>query len=84
MTARAQSRRRSRPVFRKPADPIDQGKILFTTDEAARLLSISEKTLFNLTRDGQIKATRLGRAVRYSRQAIDDMIERTTEKGNGR
>jgi excisionase family DNA binding protein len=42
-------------------------KLLVTKAEAARLLSISEKTLYNLTKKGEIPVIRLGnRLTRYS------------------
>jgi excisionase family DNA binding protein len=39
--------------------------MLLTARQAARVLSISERTLWSLTKDGQIPAVRIGRAVRY-------------------
>lgn len=42
-------------------------KLLLTPPEAADALSISEKTLWSKTAPrGSIRATRIGRAVRYS------------------
>jgi|GEM_PF-6525081 excisionase family DNA binding protein len=42
-------------------------KLLVTKAEAARLLSVSEKTLFNLTKKGEIPVLRLGnKLTRYS------------------
>jgi excisionase family DNA binding protein len=39
--------------------------LLLTVRQAAKVLSISERTLFTLTQDGQIPAVRFGRSVRY-------------------
>ena len=39
--------------------------MLLTARQAARILSISERTLWSLTKDRQIPAVRIGRAVRY-------------------
>jgi excisionase family DNA binding protein len=39
--------------------------MLLTARQAARALSISERTLWSLTKSGQIPAVRIGRAVRY-------------------
>jgi len=39
-------------------------KLLVTAREAAKLLSISEKTLWTLTNRGGIQAVRIGRVVR--------------------
>jgi excisionase family DNA binding protein len=41
-------------------------KLLVTCREAALLLSISERTLWSLTRRGEIPSRRIGRAVRYA------------------
>ncbi len=42
-----------------------QCKILVTAREAASLLAISPRTLFNLTRAFAIPHVRIGRAIRY-------------------
>ncbi|MCL5280495.1 MAG: helix-turn-helix domain-containing protein [Planctomycetes bacterium] len=39
--------------------------LLLTVRQAAKTLSISERTLFTLTQDGDIPAVRFGRSVRY-------------------
>jgi excisionase family DNA binding protein len=44
---------------------MDATKLLLTPREAARMLSICEKTLWSLTKRGEIPAVRIGRAVRY-------------------
>jgi excisionase family DNA binding protein len=44
--------------------------ILVDSREAARLLGISPRTVWNLTATGQSSAVRIGRSVRYS---IDDL-----------
>lgn len=40
-------------------------RLLVTAKEAAVLLAISERTLWQLTSDGDVPAIRLGRSVRY-------------------
>lgn len=45
-------------------------KLLLTPREAAEALSVCEKTLFNLTRRGELPAVKIGRSVRY---AVDDL-----------
>lgn len=55
-------------------DHTDQ-RLLLPASEAARLLSISEKTLWsNTSPRGSIPAVRLGRSVRYSRAALERWI----------
>lgn len=39
--------------------------ILLIRSEAARVLAISERALFNLTSNGKLLAVRIGRSVRY-------------------
>jgi len=48
----------------------DRQKLLFTAREAAALLAISERTLWQLSRDGELPVVRFGRTVRY---APDDL-----------
>ena len=40
--------------------------LLLTSREAAKALSISERTLWTLTKAGLVQVVRIGRAVRYS------------------
>lgn len=49
-------------------------KLLVDAREAARLLSISERKLWELTNRGIVKCCRIGRAVRYSRVALADFV----------
>lgn len=53
-------------------------QLLVDAREAARLLSISERTLWTLTNQGSIKATKIGRAVRYSVAALEAFIAKQT------
>ena len=49
--------------------------MLLTVRQAAKVLSISERTLFTLTQDGQIPAVRFGRSVRYDPADLRRWIE---------
>ena len=53
---------------------------LLTPRDAARRLSLSEKTLYNYTKAGQIPVVRIGRAVRYSLDDLKSWIQRASEK----
>jgi excisionase family DNA binding protein len=44
--------------------------------EAAAILAVSERTLWELTKRGVIECVRVGRSVRYSRAALAAFIER--------
>ena len=63
-----------------PAPKSEQAdKLLVTKSEAARLLSISEKTLFNLTKKGEIPVIRLGnRLTRYSSTDLREWAARNS------
>jgi len=49
---------------------------LLVNREAAAMLSVSERTLWELTKRGVIECVRVGRSVRYSRAALAAFIER--------
>ena len=54
---------------------------LMNPSEAARWLGISRRTLHSLTVAGKVPSARLGpRCVRYSRKALEQLVERQLEK----
>lgn len=55
-------------------------KLLLKPAEAARMLSISQRTLFQLRRDGHIPAVRFGGNVRYY---LDDLREFCKQNRSG-
>jgi excisionase family DNA binding protein len=54
--------------------------LLLTAREAARLLSISPRTLWTLTNRGELPAVRIGRAIRYDPVDLRHWIERQKQK----
>ena len=51
--------------------------LLFTTREAARMLRVCERTLWGMTKRGEISAVRVGRrGVRYSVKDLELYVER--------
>jgi excisionase family DNA binding protein len=50
-----------------------------TYKEAEELSGLSRTTLWKLLSAGEIKAARVGRAVRINRHSIDDYLERASE-----
>ena len=50
--------------------------LLLRSREAAEALSISERTLWDLTKCGEIACIRIGRAVRYDPRDLLAFIER--------
>ena len=51
-------------------------KMLLSSREAAKRLSISERTLWTLTKKGMITCIRIGWAKRYSVRELEDFITR--------
>jgi excisionase family DNA binding protein len=47
-----------------------------TYEEAQRLTSLGRTTLWRICNSGQVKTTRIGRAVRINRQSLEDYLER--------
>ena len=62
--------------------PLASPQLLVGVDEAARLLGVSRKTLFNHTapRGDKIPAVRIGRVVRYSPAELEQWIARRLEE----
>jgi len=55
---------------------------LMTSPEVARILSISERSLWQLTRDGVLPCVRIGRSVRYTARSLEEWI-RSREASGG-
>lgn len=54
----------------------DETSGLLRSDEAAKLLAISPRTLWTLADDGEIPVVRVGRSVRCDPTNLQDYIER--------
>lgn len=54
--------------------------LLVSPRQAARMLAVCERTLYALTKAGEIAAVRRGRLVRYSVDELRAWIERASEK----
>ena len=55
--------------------------MLLTTRQAARTLSVSERTLYSLREAGEIRAVRVSkRGVRYSIDDLREYVRRASEK----
>jgi excisionase family DNA binding protein len=52
-----------------------QKNLLINSREAAKLLSISERTLWGLKESGSLPYVRIGRSVRYGRADLETWIE---------
>ena len=61
--------------------PNEPGPLLLTARQAAQVLGISPRTLFSLTKNGDLPVVRFGRLVRYSPNDLRDWIESHTEGG---
>jgi excisionase family DNA binding protein len=57
--------------------------LLLRPREAAKALSISERTLWTLAQRGELRPVRIGRAVAYSIDELRDFIRRRQAEGGG-
>jgi excisionase family DNA binding protein len=55
-----------------------------TYKEAEELSGLSRTTLWKLLDAGEIKAARIGRAVRINRRSLDEYLEQASENSQGR
>jgi len=62
---------------------MEQGNLpdirLYTYPEAAEVLRCSEKTLYNRVRDGQIKPMYNGRLVLFTKECLDEFLQRKSK-----
>lgn len=58
-------------------DSAPQDEVL-THKEAARVLRVSERTLYRLVADGIVPRTLIGGSARYSRQVLLELVARGT------
>ncbi|MCA9074634.1 MAG: helix-turn-helix domain-containing protein [Planctomycetaceae bacterium] len=64
---------------------IDEQRLLLKPREAAKLLSISERQLWeHTTPRGPIPVTRIGNCVRYSLNALQDYIRKQEQRTEGK
>ena len=56
---------------------------LLRSDEAAKFLAISPRTLWTLTKEGDIPVVRIGSLVRYDPADLQDYIERQKHRKAG-
>ncbi|GIS62068.1 MAG: hypothetical protein CM1200mP2_42930 [Planctomycetaceae bacterium] len=59
-------------VERRPGDqePVGPERLL-TSSEVARILAVSERTLWKLTKSGDVPCVQIGRSVRYDARSLD-------------
>jgi excisionase family DNA binding protein len=61
--------------------PEPEKPILLTGKQAAELLNITDRHLFNLTRQGVFKRVKLGASSRYLRSDIEAVIAKLADGG---
>jgi len=64
-----QARAVAPPAGRQPDEPL-----LLRISEAARLLTVSRSTMYQLVARGEVPAVRIGRSVRVSRRELERMV----------
>ena len=62
------------PAGGRPA--VDQDIVWLSTQDAARRLGVTPRTLYRFIDEGQLPAYRFGRVIRLQRDEVDDFIER--------
>lgn len=66
-------------LFKPTTTPVEP--LLVDIREAARLLNVSERTVWQLANDGAITAVKIGkRGVRYSRKSIDAFADKSASR----
>ena len=60
--------------------PKEIDPLLLSPQQASRALAISERTLFTLTKSGNVPHIRIGKLVRYSVDGLKRYIEQAAEK----
>jgi excisionase family DNA binding protein len=69
------------PAADEATEPQQPDRLLVGMKEAARLLSLSERTMSNLTAPhGPIVATRIGRLVRFSMASLERFVRESEGK----
>lgn len=61
----------------------ENSKTLYLAKDAARLLGISERQIHNLTARRELACVRIGRSVRFTREAIDAFVASRTIAAKG-
>jgi excisionase family DNA binding protein len=56
-------------------ETMENQKLLLDPRAAAKVLSVSPRTLWSLTHSGEIKSVRIGRLVRYPIDALREFVE---------
>jgi excisionase family DNA binding protein len=56
--------------------PASSAPLLVDAHEAARLLGISERTLWTLTQRGEVRCKKIGRRTLYLREALEEFAKR--------
>lgn len=59
---------------------VEPERLLLSPREAARSLSVSERTLYSLMKSGELTHVRIGRLVRYPRAELEAWIRQRTER----
>ena len=57
-------------------------KSALTADEAAQILRVSTKTIYNLIREGTLPAVKVGRSYRIAKSVLIDCLLQTFHKGS--
>lgn len=60
------------------------GKLLYTVEEAADLLSVGRTTMFDLVRTGRVESVKINRSRRITREALSRFRDGLVAEADGR
>lgn len=61
---------------------VETNRLLVPSRDAAQMLAISERTLWQLRQNGEIPFLRIGKLVRYPVADLEDWIARNRKRGS--
>ena len=61
---------------------MDEHPLLYTAEAAARALSLSRATVFELIASGELRSIKIGRSRRIPRASLEDYISRLLAAAN--
>jgi len=59
---------------------IERGKAMIKVEEAAKMLEVSQKTIYNYIKHKQIKAVKIGRRLLIDDEEMESFLKKGTER----
>jgi excisionase family DNA binding protein len=58
---------------------VDPSRVLYSVKEAAKLMAVSERSIYNLLEQGTLKSVKVGARRLVRRDELDSFVNRLTE-----